>query len=62
LSGFDYIFKQTYGLSTSMTGACLGAIAAGATAFTLTAPLLFSQARYKTHDVRGAAPSPEWRL
>lgn len=62
LSGFDYIFKDTYGLSTSMTGACFGAIAAGCTTFTLTAPLLFSWARCKTHDVRGASPSPEWRL
>ena len=62
LSGFDYIFKDTYGLSTGMTGSCFGAIAAGATAFTLLAPGLYSAARHKTEHVRGASVSPEFRL
>lgn len=62
LSGFDYIFKGTYGLSTSETGSCFGAIAAGATAFTLFAPGLYSWAREKTEHVRGASVTPEFRL
>ena len=62
LSGFDYIFKQTYSLSTSETGACFGAIAAGATIFTLGAPGLFSLTRRKTKHIDGASVSPEFRL
>ncbi|KAK3900105.1 major facilitator superfamily domain-containing protein [Staphylotrichum tortipilum] len=62
LSGFDYIFKDTYGLSTGLTGSCFGAIAAGATAFTLLAPGLYSLARRKTEHVRGARVTPEFRL
>ena len=62
LSGFDYIFKETYGLSTSSTGACFGAIAAGATTFTIGAPGLFSLTRRKTERVHGASVSPEFRL
>ncbi|KAL2022166.1 hypothetical protein VTK56DRAFT_5995 [Thermocarpiscus australiensis] len=62
LSGFDYIFKETYGLSTGETGSCFGAIAVGATTFTLLAPGMYSWARHKTEHVRGASVSPEFRL
>jgi hypothetical protein len=62
LSGFDYLFKETYGLSTGKTGSCFGAIAAGATAFTLLAPGLYSWARNKTEHIRGASVTPEFRL
>ncbi|KAH8646084.1 major facilitator superfamily domain-containing protein [Xylariales sp. PMI_506] len=61
-SGFDYIFKDTYGLSSGMTGSCFGAIAAGATTFTLGAPWLYSWARRKTEYVQGAPVNPEFRL
>ncbi|KAL2187823.1 MFS general substrate transporter [Thermothelomyces heterothallicus CBS 203.75] len=62
LSGFDYIFKDTYGLSTGMTGSCFGAIAAGTTAYTLLAPGLYSWSRRKTEYVKGAPVEPEFRL
>ncbi|KAK4120455.1 MFS general substrate transporter [Parathielavia appendiculata] len=62
LSGFDYLFSETYGLSTALTGSCFGAIASGATAFTLLAPGLYSLARARTEHVRGARVSPEFRL
>ncbi|KAK4096612.1 MFS general substrate transporter [Parathielavia hyrcaniae] len=62
LSGFDYLFKATYGLSTGMTGACFGAIASGATAFALLAPGFYSWARSTTEHVRGASVEPEFRL
>ncbi|OAF55422.2 hypothetical protein VC83_08364 [Pseudogymnoascus destructans] len=62
LSGFDYIFKQTYQLSTSLTGACFAAIAAGSTAFTLCAPGLYSWARRKTEYVHRSSIKPEFRL
>ncbi|KAL2133758.1 hypothetical protein VTI74DRAFT_1740 [Chaetomium olivicolor] len=62
LSGFDYIFKETYGLSTAKTGSCFGSIASGATAFTLLAPGMYSWARHKTEHVMGASVSPEFRL
>jgi hypothetical protein len=62
LSGFDYTFKETYGLSTAQTGSCFGAIAAGSTAFTLFAPGLYSWARHRTEHVRGAKVTPEFRL
>ncbi|KFY04313.1 hypothetical protein V491_09390 [Pseudogymnoascus sp. VKM F-3775] len=62
LSGFDYIFQQTYQLSTSLTGVCFAAIAAGSTAFTLCAPGLYSWARRKTEYVHGSAIKPEFRL
>jgi DHA1 family multidrug resistance protein-like MFS transporter len=61
-SGFDYIFKDTYGLSSGITGSCFGAIAAGATTFTLGAPWFYSLARRKTEHIQGAAVSPEFRL
>lgn len=38
LSGFDYIFKQTYNLSSGVTGSCFASIAVGSTVFTLLAP------------------------
>ncbi|KAJ7780016.1 hypothetical protein B0H16DRAFT_1711243 [Mycena metata] len=62
LSGFDYVFKNTYDLSTGLEGACFGAIAAGATAFTLLAPGLYSWARHRTAHVRGSDVLPEFRL
>jgi len=62
LSGFDYIFKETYGLSSGMTGSCFGAIAAGATVFTVFAPGSYSWARSKTEYVRGSSIPPEFRL
>jgi hypothetical protein len=62
LSGFEYIFKETYGLSTAITGSCFGAIASGATAFTLLAPGMYSWARRKTEHARGASVTPEFRL
>jgi DHA1 family multidrug resistance protein-like MFS transporter len=62
LSGFDYIFQETYRLPTNLTGACFAAIAAGSTAFILCAPGLYSWARRKTEYVRGSAMKPEFRL
>ncbi|KAK6538787.1 hypothetical protein TWF694_010354 [Orbilia ellipsospora] len=62
LSGFDYIFKQTYNLSSGQTGSCFGSIAAGATFFTLFAPGLYSWARYRTGFKTGAHLKPEFRL
>lgn len=62
LSGFEYIFQKTYGLSTSQTGSCFGAIAIGATAFACLAPGLYSWARRKTEYVRGSSIEPEFRL
>jgi DHA1 family multidrug resistance protein-like MFS transporter len=62
LSGSDYIFKQTYQLSDQMTGYCFGSIAAGSTAFTLCAPVLYSWARRRRAYVSGADVDPEFRL
>ncbi|KAI8960017.1 MFS general substrate transporter [Daldinia sp. FL1419] len=62
LSGFDYIFKDTYELRTSLTGSCFASIAAGATFFTFFAPGLYSWARWKTEYVRGSSVEPEFRL
>lgn len=62
LSGFDYVFKETYGLSTGQTGSCFGAVAAGATAFTCLAPGLYSWARSTTEHVKGSSIEPEFRL
>lgn len=62
LSGFDYIFKETYKLSAGQTGSCFAAVAAGATAFTCLAPGLYSWARHHTEHVQGKAIEPEFRL
>ncbi|KIW92087.1 uncharacterized protein Z519_07071 [Cladophialophora bantiana CBS 173.52] len=62
LSGFDYIFKKTYGLSDGLTGSCFASIAAGSTFFTLFAPALFHFSRVHTHYVRQAWIKPEYRL
>ncbi|KAL6822651.1 MFS general substrate transporter [Trichoderma sp. SZMC 28015] len=62
LSGFDFIFKNTYGLSTGLTGSCFASIAVGSTLFTFSAPGLYSWARRVTEHVRGAAVEPEFRL
>ncbi|KAJ6437236.1 xylulose-5-phosphate/fructose-6-phosphate phosphoketolase [Purpureocillium lavendulum] len=52
LTGFDFIFKETYGLSTGLTGSCFASVAAGATAFTCSAPWLYNLARDRTEHVR----------
>jgi DHA1 family multidrug resistance protein-like MFS transporter len=62
LSGFDYIFKQTYQLSTGLTGSYFASIAAGSTAFTLCAPVFYIWARRVTGHVSGASVKPEFRL
>lgn len=62
LSGFDYIFKETYALSSLQSGECFGSIALGATAFTLCAPVLYSWARRHTEHIHGAHITPEFRL
>lgn len=62
LSGFDYIFMRTYGMSTAQTGSCFAAIAVGATIAALTAPGLYRWARQKTHSKHGAIVPPEFRL
>ncbi|KIY03333.1 uncharacterized protein Z520_00024 [Fonsecaea multimorphosa CBS 102226] len=62
LSGFDYIFKKTYGLSDGLTGSCFASIAAGSTFFTLSAPVLFRLSRIHTDFVRQAWIKPEYRL
>ncbi|KAH7255176.1 major facilitator superfamily domain-containing protein, partial [Fusarium redolens] len=62
LSGFDYIFKETYRLEPGYQGSCFAAIAAGATAFVLCGPGLYEWARQHTERVRGASIQPEFRL
>ncbi|KAK0716030.1 major facilitator superfamily domain-containing protein [Lasiosphaeris hirsuta] len=62
LSGFDYIFKDTYGLPMGFVGSCFGAIATGTTVVTLCAPALFSWTRHKTEHIQGASVKPEFRL
>jgi hypothetical protein len=62
LSGFDYIFKETYSLSSGLTGSSFGSIAAGATFFTALAPGLYSWARSKTEHKHGSPITPEFRL
>lgn len=62
LSGFDYIFEETYGLSRGQTGSCFGAIAVGATVATLAAPGLYGWARRETQHEHGALVQPEYRL
>jgi len=62
LSGFDYIFRDTYNLSLPSEGSPFAAIAVGATTFTLGAPGFYSWARYKTEWHRGAPIKPEFRL
>ncbi|KAJ5561847.1 hypothetical protein N7535_003690 [Penicillium sp. DV-2018c] len=62
LSGFDYIFKETFNLSTGQTGSCFGAIAVGATIATFAAPGLYVWSRRKTKYEHGATVPPEFRL
>jgi DHA1 family multidrug resistance protein-like MFS transporter len=62
LSGFDYIFKDTYKLSDGLTGSCFASIAIGSTFFTLSAPGLYSAARRKTEYVHRRSVTPEFRL
>ena len=62
LSGFRFIFKDTYQLSEGLTGSCFASIAVGATAFSLLAPYFYNLARDRTEHVRGASVLPEFRL
>jgi len=62
LSGFDYIFKETYHLSQGLLGSCFASIALGSTACAGIAPWLYSLARDRTEHVRGASIQPEFRL
>jgi DHA1 family multidrug resistance protein-like MFS transporter len=62
LSGFDYVFKKTYNLTSLQQGACFASIAIGATSFTLTAPLFYAWSRRRTGYVEGASVEPEFRL
>ncbi|KFA80394.1 hypothetical protein S40288_10204 [Stachybotrys chartarum IBT 40288] len=62
LSGFDYIFKETYDLSPGIQGSCFASIAVGSTAFAFCTPGLYSWARGHTEFVRGAPLKPEFRL
>lgn len=62
LSGSDYIFKKTYSLSSLQQGACFGSIAASATTFTLSAPVLYTWAHRRTEFVHSAPITPEFRL
>jgi len=59
LSGFDYIFKRTYGLNPLQQGACFASIALGATTFTLTTPAFYIRTRKLTDSNLRA---PEHRL
>jgi hypothetical protein len=51
LSGFDYIFKETYHLSEGLLGSCFASIGLGSTACAVTAPWLYSLARSRTVHV-----------
>jgi hypothetical protein len=62
LSGFDYIFKRRYHLTSLQEGACFASIALGATAFSLTAPALYGWTRRYVGANDGAAVDPEFRL
>ncbi|KAL6872196.1 MFS general substrate transporter [Trichoderma novae-zelandiae] len=62
LSGFDYTFRETYGLSPGLTGSCFASIAVGSTIFTVSAPSWYGWARRKTAHVHGASVEPEFRL
>ncbi|EWG41167.1 hypothetical protein FVEG_15242 [Fusarium verticillioides 7600] len=62
LSGFDYIFKETYKLKPGYQSSCFAAIAAGATAFAVCGPGLYEWARQHTERIRGALIQPEFRL
>lgn len=62
LSGFDYIFKRRYNLSSLEEGACFASIAAGSTLFTFTAPGFYAWSRRHTEFMHGAPITPEFRL
>lgn len=62
LSGFDYIFKQRYNLTSLEEGACFASIALGATAFSLTGPALYAWTRRTVGYDDGANVTPEFRL
>jgi DHA1 family multidrug resistance protein-like MFS transporter len=61
-SGFDYIFKQTYTLNSFQQGACFTSIAVGATAFTVTTPVLYARTCRRANFDRKAPIDPEDRL
>jgi hypothetical protein len=62
LSGFDYIFKSTYDLTSLEQGACFGSITSGATLFTLFTPGLYAGSRHHTQFIGRAEITPEFRL
>ncbi|KAF2672218.1 MFS general substrate transporter [Microthyrium microscopicum] len=62
LSGFEYIFKNTYNLSDGMYGSCFASLAVGATTFMLTVPWLYNWTRNRTQHVHGAPVTPEFCL
>jgi hypothetical protein len=62
LSGFDYIFKRRYNLSSLEEGACFASIALGATAFSLTGPALHAWTRRRVDYNSRASVTPEFRL
>ncbi|KAL0468042.1 major facilitator superfamily domain-containing protein [Neurospora intermedia] len=68
LSGFDQIFRQAHDLDEGQTGACFGALAAGATSFMLAVPCLYLWARRREARLTSgtqnanATLEPEFRL
>jgi MFS transporter, DHA1 family, multidrug resistance protein len=62
LSGFEFIFKDTYDLSEGIYGSCFASVAVGATFFVLSAPWLYESARNRTEHIRRAPVDPEFRL
>ncbi|KAF9701967.1 hypothetical protein EKO04_000943 [Ascochyta lentis] len=62
LSGFDYIFKSRYDLTSLEEGACFASIALGATAFSLTTPALYAYTRRHVGYDDRAGVTPEFRL
>ncbi|KAJ4349196.1 hypothetical protein N0V95_004779 [Ascochyta clinopodiicola] len=62
LSGFDYIFKRRYDLSTLEEGACFASIALGATAFSFATPALYAFTRHHVGYDERASVTPEFRL
>jgi hypothetical protein len=62
LSGFDYIFKRRYDLTSLQEGACFGSIALGATTSSLAAPGLYFWTRRHLNYNENTSVVPEFRL
>ena len=62
LSGFDYIFKRRYNLTSLQEGACFASIALGATAVSLSSPALHTWTRRHVGYRERADVVPEFRL